>query len=188
MYTTQANVEAKLGTTLTDDQASYFINVLSPAIDRYIERETGMIYGSTTAVSVYVDGTGTGTLIIPTMNTITAVARVNTDGTEEAISVDDYSTYPRGDTDKYALRHLNGTWEEGIENYKVTGKSGASTVPADIVMVATELAINALNESNTNYKSESVGDWSATYAETNKSISDESRNILLSKRRLSRSI
>jgi hypothetical protein len=188
MYTTEANIAARLGTSLTDDQASYFNDVLSDSIDAYINRVTGTAFSSTDSVDVYVDGTDSNMLIIPTMHDITSVSVVENDGTETAIPVDEYRTYPQGETDKYAIRNLNGTWTEGIENYKVTGSVGFTDVPADLVEVATEMAVNSLNANVNNYQSEKVGDWSVTYSGAQNSLSSDSVSTLNSYRRLSRSI
>lgn len=186
-YTTQANLEAKLnGTSLTSAQVTYFDEVLSGAVDAYIDSQTGTTFGSTATAQVYVGGDDSMFLTIPTMHDITAVSKVEDDGTETAIAVDEYSTYPRGEANKYALRRTSGDWEDGIENYKISGKLGFVEIPDDIVMVATELALNALNESDNNVESEKVGDWSVKYAVSENSISAESKSVLSSYRRLSR--
>lgn len=189
MYTTAANISAKLGTSLSADQLDYFTNVLDDAIDSYINRLTGVSFGSTGVVSVYEDGTDSNMLVIPTMHDITEVAKMNSNGTVEAVvPVDEYRTYPQGSVDKLAIRKLNGTWAEGFENYKITGQSGYKTVPGDIVNAATEMAINSLNANVNNYKSEKVGDWAVTYSEAENSLSAGSEMVLANYRRLSRSI
>lgn len=186
-YTTTANIAAKLGRSLTTEETTYFSSVLSAGIDAYIERMTGVTFGSTVSTSVYVQSDGTSTLVIPTMHDITAVARLKDDGSEEGVAVDDYYTYPRGANDKLALKHINGEWEENAE-YKITGELGYTAVPGDITSIATDMAVYALTENSNNYKSEKVGDWSATYAETDTTISPESLAILSGYQRLSRSI
>lgn len=187
-YTTQENIEDKLEAALSQDQADYFTNVLSPAIDAFINQQTETQFGSDTAANVYVNGECSSILVIPTMHTITDLVKVEDDGTETTISTDDYVTYPQGEADKYAIRSRTGTWDEGFENYKVSGKLGYTAIPADITLVATELAVNALNENVGNYKSERVGDWAVTYADTAKTLSSDSQQILANYRRLSRSI
>lgn len=186
MYTTQAHIEAKLGTSLSASQVTFFNNVLDSAIDVFVNTQTGTQFGATVAGDVYVDGSGTSEMTIPTMHTITAVAEIDEDDVEEVVT--DYLLFPRGKDDKFSVRHKSGTWEENIENYKISGILGHKTVPGDITLVATELAVNALNENNNNYKSESVGDWSVTYAEMEKTLSRESKEILNGYKRLSRGI
>lgn len=189
MYTTASYISAKLGTTLSADQVDYFTNVLDDAIDSYINRLTDVSFGSTTIVTVYVDGTDSNMLIIPTMHDITEVALINSSGVVEGVvGVDEYRTYPQGSVDKLAIRKLNGTWAEGFENYKITGQAGYKVIPADIVNAATEMAVNSLNANVNNYKSEKVGDWSVTYSEAENSLSAGSEMVLANYRRLSRSI
>lgn len=187
-YTTTANIESKLGAALTTEQVAYFTNVLSGGIDAYINQKTQTMFASVDTTNVYVSGDGSSVLVIPTMNTITAVVRISGADDESVITTSDYVTYPRGEDDKYALRSKSGFWSEGFENYKITGKLGYKKIPEDIIYVATELAVNGLNANTNNYKSEKVGDWSVTYADADKFLSSESLGILASYRRLSRSM
>lgn len=190
MYTTTANIAARLGTSLTNDQAMYFASVLDSGIDALIEEKTGTRFGSTEVVEVYVSGDGSDTLIIPTMHDITSVARITDDDTEEALSVDEYRTVPRGlsKPTKLALKHLTGSWEEGTDNYMVTGKLGYAEIPADITMVATEMAVSAMKANVNNYKSERVGDWSVTYNDEKQPLSAQSEVVLNNYRRLSQAV
>lgn len=188
-YTTSANIAARLGKSLTADQSTYFTSVLDAAIDAYINKITGTSFGSTVSVEVYVetDDTQGGTLVIPTMHDITSLAKVNNDGTEELIPVDDYYTWPRGVDDKLAIKSVSGDWESDA-TYKITGELGYKNIPADIVEVATELAVNGLSGNVNDYKSEKVGDWSVTYAEGEKQLSSSAMTVLNSYNRLSRSV
>lgn len=187
-YTSITDIQNKLGTTLSDEQADY-IEAIIPAIERVIETETGTQFTGEGATEVYASGDGTSTLILPTVNAITAVTHVGDDGDETAIAESDYVEYPRGGSEIYALRRVNGgSWEEGIDNYKISCTSGYSATPPDIKLVATEMAINALNDNASNYKSEKVGDWAVTYSETTRTLSSTSQQILNSYKRLSRSI
>lgn len=186
-YTTQANVEAKVG-TLSAEQITYLNTVLIPAIDAYINKETGTVFGSTESVEIYVSGNDSEMLNIPTMHDITEVSIVD-GSTETTVPSVDYVAYPRSADDKYAIQSLSESWEEGFDNYKITGELGLKTVPADIKMIATEMAVNSLSMANNqNVKSESVGDWSVTYRENQQIISVESKSVLANYRRISRSI
>jgi hypothetical protein len=185
-YVNQTDVEALSG-SLSSEQADYLNGALGAAIDSYINRITDTKFGDTTTTDVYVDGNGTANLIIPTMHTITAVTHIDDDGTEDVVDAADWFAYPRGETDKYAIRSLNGEWDDGFQNYKVSGILGFSAIPADISLVATELAVNGLTTTN-NYKSERVGDWSVTYSDMEQALSSDSQAILNSYRRLSRGV
>lgn len=190
MYTTQTNIEAKLGSSLSTSQAAYFADVLDDMIDTFINNETETQFGSQTPTSIYASGECSKMLTIPTMHIITEVKSLNDDGSDDTVLVSgtDYLEYPQAGVDRYALRRLNDVWDEGIENYKITGNYGYNDIPADIVHVATEIAVNILTADTNNYKSERVGDWSVTYNSVAKELSVESQNILANYRRLSRDI
>jgi len=182
-YLTSADLANKLGTTLTASQTAYLNSVLSSAIDAYIDSMTGTTFGSTTPTTVYADGDNTSILSIPTMHTITSVS----DDASNVIDSTRYKLYPRASSDKLAIRSLD-TWDEGNENYAIVGVLGHKNVPADIRIVALELASNALIENISGLKSESVGDWSVSYDNAVKEISSQSLGILESYTRLSRRI
>lgn len=187
-YTTVSNIQDKLGTTLTDDQSTFFTSVLSDAIDTYIDRMTETTFEASDPTDVYVSGDGTTILVIPTMNTITAVASVDDSDVATVLDTTSYVLYPRSDTNKYSIRRTDGSWSCGIENYKVTGVLGYAAVPSDITLVATELAVISLNQNDNNYKSEKVGDWAVTYSNLEQTLSSNSTDILNSYARLSRKI
>lgn len=182
-YTNQSLIEAKLGSALSASQVAYLAALL-PAIDAYINSQTGVSFGSSEDTVFYVTGTGTSTLIIPTIDAITSVYRVETDGTETLVDSSEYRPYPRT-SPIYAIKNINADWEEDID-YKITASEVA--VPQQLALVATELAINFLNDSSNNYKSEKVGDWSVTYSDVAKSMSGDAERILGTYQRLSRSI
>lgn len=188
MYTTQANIEARLGSTLTAEQVSYFNDVLDGAIDSFITFQTGVSFGATAEVDVYVDGSDSNMMIIPTMHDIIAVSRVTDSGDEEVIPVNEYRVYPQGSPITYGIRKLNGEWEEGFENYIITGKLGYALVPADIIELATQMAVSSLNAPIGNYKSEKVGDWAVTYGDSQSGITEQMNTTFANYRRLSRSI
>lgn len=134
---------------------------------------------------MYVSGDGTNRLVIPTMHDITSVEHNDT-----VLSTDYWQTYPA--TAPYlALTHKSGTWEEGTDNYKVTGKLGYASVPGDITNIATEMAASyfSIGRDDTGrvIKSERQGDYSATYV-VEDGISNKSLMTLLGYKRLSRSI
>lgn len=183
-YTTQVNVETALGRTLEAAEVTYFTGVLLPSIENYINTETGTIFGTTADTEIYVSGDGTDRLVIPTMHSITSVEKDDT-----VLSTDYWQSYPA--TAPYlALTHKTGTWEEGIDNYTVTGKLGYASVPGDITAIATELAVNYFSSKRDTtgaaVKSERVGDYSVTYATS--STSEGSLMTIQGYKRLSRSI
>lgn len=186
MYTTRENIEQKLGSALSEDQASYFENVVSGAVATYIDAHTQTTFGSVDSTTVYVSSEGGDMLIIPTMHEITAVNSI--DDEDVLTLLPDYLTYPRGSVEKYALRATSGDWDNGFENIAITGKLGYKEIPDDIVQVATELAVSGLQVSGSSYKSEKVGDWQVVYDSIDTNLSEDARSVLARYRRLSRSI
>lgn len=185
MYTTQDNVESALDRPLTAGEASYLNGVLLPAISGYIDRETGTYFGSDEEVEVFVNGSGTERLIIPTMWEVSKVKHGSS-----IVGSGQYRLYP-SKSPYLAITRRDGKWQKGIENYTVTGKLGYEGVPADITAIATELAVNyfsTIKEDGAVIKSERTGDNSVTYADMSSSLSITSLSTLTGYRRLSRSI
>ena len=187
-YITQADVEAKLGTTLTEDQASYLEDTLIPSIASYIDYEAGTFFDNDTTTDEYVDGNGSNMLIVPTMWSVESVYSIDSDDTETELDASTYTVYPRSGP-VYAVRRKNGTWDDGFENYKVVGKLGYEGLPSVVKNIALEMAVNELTADTNNYKSERVGDWSVTYGDTAKApVSSNSLLLLQGYRRISRSV
>lgn len=183
MYTTIQNVESALG-TLTDSQQAYFTNVLSPAIDQMIDNAAETTFGGTTVVSVYTSGHDTTQLMIPTMHSVTTV--IDHDG--NTIDPTTYYLTPRTG-DSYGIINSNGTWNDGVDNYQVSGVLGYAVVPPAVTAVATDLAILALQTATSSHlMREKVGDWEAFYKNTQMGLTDTHLAILSTYRRLSRSI
>lgn len=189
MYTTQTQLESRLGRVLTDEQSSYYDTVLSAGVDAQVNYLTGTVFGSDEIVDVYVETDQTSsTLVIPTMHDITSVSYVSPDGSEEAIPVDQYYLYPRGEANKYAIKHLNSEWSDETHGaYKITGKLGYAEIPDDIIQLATEMAMIGIDTNVNGYQSEKVGDWAVTYGDPKK-LSADSLMTLSRYKRLSRSI
>lgn len=187
-YTTQALIEAKLGTSLTSGQQTYFDDVLDAAIDEYIDRMTNTQFGNVSPTDIYVSGEDEELLIVPTLHTITTVTSLNDDGTDNE-TITGYVAVPRGSADVYALRKTTGTWSDGLENYKINAIIGYTDIPDDIQVVATELAINDIMANTSGAKSEKVGDWSITFGDNGKQqLSVSSMTILNNYRRLTKDI
>lgn len=185
-YTTIELVQQTLGRSLTADEQAYFTGTLAAAIDAYIDKKTDTTFGGDTETDVYVSGCDTSMLIIPTMNSIT---QLKIDG--NTIPSTEYVQFPQGSSETFSLRKKSGVWEKGIENYSVTGKLGYAEVPTDIKAVATELAANYFTgqqASISGAKSEKVGDWSITYLDSEKALSERSSYVLADYMRLSRRI
>lgn len=192
MYTTQKQIEARLGRDMTESEVAYFTDTLSGAIDLYINRMTGTAFGTQTTelTNLYVDGTDSQLLIIPAMSNIDSVTQINDDGSQSTLTLNtDYKLYPSGQSPSLAIRKVGGgNWVEGFENYVIHGNLGYTDIPGDIKVAATELAVLSLNENVTAYKSEKVGDWAVTYKEAADGLSTATMQTLANYNRLARSI
>lgn len=189
MYTTAVNAANRLQIELSPEQTAYFNDVMDKAIDEYIDGETRTTFGGTEVTTVYVDGSCTNMLVIPTMHDITQIQKLaRDDSVEETLDTSDYLLYPSGDPDTYAIRLRSGIFTEGFENYAITGVLGHRDVPEDIMMVATELAANGINQNISNIKRERVGDWDVIYKDADTELSLDSTSTLARYKRLSRSI
>lgn len=183
MYTTKENIESALERKLSVDEVKYFDDVLKESIETYINGETSTIFGSDEMTEVYVSGEGYKRLVIPTMHEITSVK--TDDG--KVIPTSLYKTFPK-EAPFLALTHKN-KWSEGDDNYVITGKLGYKDIPADVIAVATEMAVSVLGgvkENGTRVKSEKVGDMTTVYAEPTTSYG--SQTTLRRYARLSRGI
>lgn len=182
MYTTIENIQNVLGRDLTDSEQASFATIDS-SIDSYINSQTGTRFGSAEASTIYASGADTAILTVPTMHGDISVKDASGD------SITDFMKYPQTG-DVFALIR-NNNWEKGLGNYAVTAIIGYEGIPDDIKAVATELAANYFSGQQATLsgaKSEKVGDWSITYLDGEKSLSDRSLAVLANYKRLSRSI
>lgn len=204
-YTSQAQIEARLGRTLTASEVTYLTTLL-PAIDAFINTQTGTTFlppSPDNDVTIYETPLeNSNMLVIPTMRAVTSVA-VSHGFTDDFVAVPgtEWRVYPR--TGAILALQKQSNWGDEDTTVRIVGKLGYLTVPYDIAQVAGDMGVSAIvassvNTTNSgNLKSERVGDWQVTYADASTtansasgiaSISSASMDILHGYNRLSRSI
>lgn len=179
-YTTKAKVDALNGGSMDN---TLFTTLLA-SVKAYIDRYCGKTFETASATKIY-DGNGLSELIVDSfVGSPTSVKILNTDATVYLTMTEgqanDYITLPLNATEKNVIR-LTGNGSYGRfpkREYlvEVVASFGASTsVPADIELAATKLIIYIESGSSGagKIKSESLGDYSITYADI-----DEAANQL----------
>lgn len=182
MYTDRTSIENVLGRTLTDREFAYFDATLNAAIQKYIDEKTETTFGKSDPTIIYASGDGTNILVLPTVHDITEVKHGDD-------TIEDYQESPRHGDERFCL--VANSWEKGVENYAISATLGYKEIPADIKAVATEIAVNyfsGLQATTEGYKSEKVGDWSATYLNGEQALSERSMDTLADYIRLTRRI
>ncbi|HLB57762.1 MAG TPA: hypothetical protein VJL60_03000 [Gammaproteobacteria bacterium] len=180
-YTNQNNVEKYLNVTLPASLSAYVTAYLNVA-DAYIENYTGRKFKDVANATKYYDCIGGVEIYIDDFEGTPTVITLDADGDDEQTLVlnDDFYTYPLNETVKNKLVLVDGNnrigaWPDGSKRLKVTANFGRTTAPADIVLVATRLVADILQQylKGGKTKSEAVGDVSFTYADV-----DEAANAL----------
>lgn len=172
MLTTRANIEQHLNADLSAVD-SYVTKVIN-AVEQFIKNYTGKDF-TAVAETRYYDGSGNDRLLIDSFyGTPTLVRILETDGTELLTltqgQANDYIIYPLNSTEKNELVLTVGAsigyWPSGRRRVMVTATFGVSaSVPADIEIVATELAAAILEKRIKGgvASSESLGDYSISF-------------------------
>lgn len=134
----------------------------------------------TTATDAWVDGTGTARVLLPhfplTSISALSVYADRTDTSPEVLveNTDYVLNYGSGVLDRID----GGTFDQGEQNVKATYVYGASTVPADIRLVALQVAARIYETGIV--KNEYVGGVSATYLEGAGQLNADERRALRS--------
>lgn len=163
----QADVEARLGRSLTAEEASSFTGI-NNALQSYVEKMIGSSVESVSSSTRYYDG-GVQHLPIDPCTTITNLKYVNDDATlDYTFDVDDYTKEPVNRTLKTMIRNRDGKFVTGINNVAVTAKFSIYE-DTGILNIVKDAMISAIaNEvaNNTNVKRESIEGYSIEYATT----------------------
>jgi len=179
-YTTKSKIENYLAIDIDSsfaDQISDWISAVESYINNYTGRKDGF---ENSAASVrYFDGNGETEIDIDEFTSLSSVEilEANGDDVEWALTEgleNDYITYPYNKTPQYRLiltpNASVGAWYKGKKRIKVKGVWGHSTsVPADIELVTTMLVASIIEKGlkGGKVKTESLGDYSVTYADIN---------------------
>lgn len=117
----QSDLEARLGRSLTAEEASAF-TVVNAANQAYVEGMIGSSVESANPVTRYYDG-GVQHLSIDPCTDLSAVKLVDDDQVATyTYDTTDYTTEPVNKTLKTMLRHRAGKFSTGINNIAVTAK------------------------------------------------------------------
>jgi len=177
--TTLANVKTALEITGTDDDTylESLIDRVSTIIESYCDRE----FDSQTLTEIF-DGTGTEdyqTEEYP-IDSITSLSYRTTTLNEDnwqTIESEYYHFYE----DQGSVHYMN-KFKEGVKNYKLVYVAGYSDIPDDLEQAAIDMISYYYNKRQSkNVKSESIGDYSITYAKSENVIDDLGLDVILDK-------
>jgi len=141
-----------------DTQLAEWIAAMSRFMDKYTGRT--LVAADAPETRKY-DGTGTDTLIIDDVHTITAVTVDEAEVTP--------AQYPANSSRKYRLVLPRDLWITGLQNVEVTGHFGyydAIDDGMDIKFACTVLVagiVNAANRQDDGVKSEKIGEYAVVY-------------------------
>lgn len=143
-YSNASLVTDLLGRALTSAETTLLPYILS-AVDKYIDSETGLTWGSSSATK-YFDGGSTpngylSLISFPAATGITAISYVDGDNTViDTFDDADYVLGPLNSTTKTYVEFRNRYLWTGLGNIAITASWGSGTVPDDIVYLATYMA------------------------------------------------
>jgi hypothetical protein len=163
----QADLQARLGRTLTSDEATAF-GVINAAVQSYVESLIGSSVESASASTRYFDG-GVQVLSIDPCTDITAVKYVDEDSTVEyTFETSDYTQEPVNKTLKTYLRNRWGKFNRSINNVAVTAKFSiyGDTETLNIVKDAILNYLTGEIENSSNITKESIEGYSVEFAST----------------------
>lgn len=164
----QADLEAKLGRSLTDEEANGFTSI-NNALQAEVEKIIGSKLETASETTRYFDG-GVQHLSINPCTEITSVKLVNDDQVAVyTYDSSDFTKEPINRTLKRYLRHRNNSgFVTGINNIEVTAKFSIAG-DADTVAIVKDAMLEALASevvNNDNIRKESIEGYSVEYAST----------------------
>jgi hypothetical protein len=163
----QSDLEARLGRSLTAEEASAF-TLINDANQAYIEKMIGSSVESVSATTRYYDG-GVQHLKIDPCTSLTAVVLVDDDQVSTyTYDTTDYTVEPVNRTLKTMLRHRPAAFVTGINNIAVTAKFSIfeDTNVLNIVKNAMLESLVSEIDNSGNIKRESIEGYSVEFAET----------------------
>ena len=173
--TTKAKIENYLMTNINDNFNTQITEWID-SVTKYIENYTGRVFEADTDTTKYYDGKEQEELLIDDTYAVTSVQILDDSGDvektlEEGLG-NDYVLYPANTTQKNSIKLLStacyAVFPKGNQNIKIVAKFGmASTVPADIELVATKLVSAIIQKGlrGGEIKAEKLGDYSVSFIE-----------------------
>lgn len=163
----QADLEAKLGRSLTTGEANAFSST-NNALQAEVERIVGSSLETVSATARFYDG-GVQHLSIDPCTDITVIELVDDDQiATDTYDTTDYTKEPINKILKRYIRHRSGAFVTGINNIKITAKYSIAG-DTEIVKIVKDAMLEALASEiiNTdNIKRESIEGYSIEYANT----------------------
>lgn len=164
---TQADLENRLGRSLSTDEANSFI-LINAAIQSQVERMIGSSVESVSPSTRLYDG-GLQHIKIDPCTNVTEVRYIDNNGIGQFAYDDaDYTVEPVNKTLKTMVRYRWSKFDKGMNAIQVTAKFSIyedeqiRNIIKDSILAALEAEIN----NNSNVKSESIEGYSITYAST----------------------
>lgn len=163
----QADVQARLGRTLTSEEATAFA-VINPAVQAYVERLINSSVEAAEPSTRLYDG-GVVNLKIDPCTDVTDVKYVDNELASEYTFLDsEYTLEPVNKTLKTMLRNRFTRFARGFNNVQVTAKfsiAGDAEVLAIVKNALIDFLVSEVQNSD-NVKKESIEGYSIEYAST----------------------
>jgi len=157
-YTTIEEIENYLKEEIESGQEEQ-VEKWIEAMSDYIEKKTGRVFTKSETEERLFDGVGLRELVIDDLLEIEKI-----EVSDAEMDLDDYYLYPANDLPKTLIK---GSFPEGEQNIKITGKWGYSEeVPENIKFACSVLVAGILQHSISHegeIQSERVGDWQISY-------------------------
>lgn len=157
---------------ITDEQYQFFIDTASAEIERYCNR-----HFEAASYTEYQDGHRTNVILTDNYPIISVSEVVTVDNKQDVDTTLDMDyiiiDYPNGEV-KYS-----GNFPEGYKNIRIRYRAGYEQIPYDLVVAVCKMVVNEVRNTstNTNMKSEKLGDYSYTL-KTGIEISDDVKTLL----------
>lgn len=182
MYISITDLESKLNKTLTDAQKTLLEDLIIPSVQKFIENYTHRTFEKSEAdVEKWYFGNDLDTLEIDDFASITNIKGYDEDDVlQETFTATDYELTPFNESYVNEVRLKDDAFDE--HKYKVTGKTGWTSIPEDIKNVCLELTSQLIMNSG-GVKSETIEGYSYTLSDIVEE-SDVIRESLNSRRRI----
>jgi len=190
-YTTTQKVKDYLQIdNFTHSRTATAISDWINAVEEWIDNYCGRTFKSETTTKLY-DGNGKSQLITDDFTTLTSIEILDEDGNVEDSTSDstDWFTIPANEKPKTAVKlnprgqSMRTIFPVGTQNIKLHGDFGyESSVPKAVEMAATMLVAELVKNHDQqagDVKSESLGDYSVTYADIDKIATELNATKLL---------
>lgn len=176
-YTTEQKVKNYLQVTNLSSFASAAISDWIAAVSHWIDRYCNREFTAQTVTKLY-DGNSKSEILTDDFTTLTKIEVIDSDGAVDESTSDstDWFTYPANQKPKTRIKlnqetnNFRTSFPKGNQNIKVYADWGYETsVPKEVEMAATMMVaeiVQANSASEANVKSESLGDYSVTYEQT----------------------